>query len=69
MLEDDEDEGWPLLLRTGFGNIFDVGYGWNHAGQVLIATALNAMSMAAEREAWAAVERFCKRKTATSPAC
>lgn len=69
MIDDDDDRAWPLILRTGFGNIFDIGYGWDHRGQTLIATALNAGSTLAKGEAWSAVEDFCRQKHATEAAC
>lgn len=31
---------WPLLLRTGFGNVFTNGR-WDHASTYLIADAIN----------------------------
>jgi hypothetical protein len=36
-----EDEvSWPLLLRTGFGNVFPYGR-WDQDSTVLIAEAIN----------------------------
>ncbi len=32
---------WPLVLRTGFGNVHALGR-WDHAGTVLIADAVNS---------------------------
>ncbi len=31
---------WPLLLNTGFGNVFTLGR-WDYEGTVLIAAAVN----------------------------
>ncbi len=60
---------WPLLFTGGFGNIFDVGYGFNYEGQTLVAAAINATAPGAQKIAWLAVERFCRTKTRRSPAC
>lgn len=32
---------WPLVLRTGFGNVHALGR-WDHDGAVLIADACNS---------------------------
>ena len=41
---------WPLILRTGFGNVFTRGR-WDHASTVLIALAYNSGD-------WSRVEEF-----------
>ncbi len=41
---------WPLLLRTGFGNVFTNGR-WDHDSTVLIADAINTGE-------WGPVEEF-----------
>lgn len=43
---------WPLILRTGFGNVFPNGR-WDLAATVLIAHAVNT-------DDWEAVERFAR---------
>lgn len=35
------DEDWPLLLRTGYGNVFGSGR-WTHDGVILLAIAINS---------------------------
>lgn len=32
---------WPLILKTGFGNVFACGR-WDHSSTVLIADAVNS---------------------------
>ncbi len=47
-------DGWPLLLKGGFGNVFARGR-WDHTGIVLIAKAINS-------GVWTAVERFAREE-------
>lgn len=55
-----------IVLRTGYGNVLDVGYGFEHDDIVAIAHAHNT-SLAYERgspehdAAWRDVERRAKR--------
>ena len=55
-------ESWDryIVLKTGFGNVFDVGHGWTYDGLVLVADAIWRDS----RSAWAAVEEHAKIKPA-----
>lgn len=63
-------DDWRLLLRTGFGNIFDVGYGWDYEGQVLLARAVNCPPGPEKERAWADVKEFCrKRPRSITKAC
>jgi hypothetical protein len=47
---------WPLILRTGYGNIFKQGR-WTHGAIVLIAEAINSDA----RSAWDSVEAWARR--------
>lgn len=51
-VSDVEDEvSWPLILRTGFGNVFANGR-WDHDSTYLIARAVNTGDWEDVRE-WA----------------
>lgn len=43
---------WPLILRTGFGNVFPLGR-WDHSSTVLIANAVNSGD-------WGDVEEYAR---------
>ncbi len=45
---------WPLILRTGFGNVFPLGR-WDHNSTVLIADAYNTGD-------WTPVEEFAREE-------
>lgn len=44
---------WPLILRTGFGNVFVAGTRWDHEGAELIAEAFNS-------DDWSLVEEYAR---------
>jgi len=48
-------DSWPLLLRTGFGNVLACGR-WGHEGAVLIADAINS----GKKKDWALVEAYAR---------
>ena len=50
---------WKLVLRTGFGNIFDVGHGWDYEAGCMVAEAIT-------NDDWREVEAFARTK-ALSP--
>lgn len=51
----DDDDSWPLLLRTGFGNIFMLGR-WDSFAIGLVADAINS-DQAGD---WADVEEWAR---------
>ena len=48
---------WPLLLRTGYGNIFKHGR-WTHAAITLLAAAINDDTPSS----WSLVEAWATRQ-------
>lgn len=63
MARTDTDVDWSdiLTLRTGYGNLRDVGYGWDEKGLELLAQAINLKT----ERAWRDVEDWAKRKRRT----
>lgn len=49
-----------MLLKTGFGQVFDVGHGWSYAGLCAVAEAINSGK---ERD-WQIVEQHASKKPA-----
>lgn len=54
------DDGWDhlMVLRTGFGNIHDIGHGWTYDGLVRIAIAIGHDT----DKSWDAVTAYAKTK-------
>lgn len=56
----DYDFDWDrhLVLRSGFGNVHDVGHGWDYAGLTLVADAVTKDTAGA----WALVRKHAAAK-------
>lgn len=49
-----------MLLRSGYGNVHDVGYGWSYDDLLAISTAVNAPARKRE-QAWDDVEERARK--------